>query len=64
MKMLTNEQLAQIRKSIEAEDEARQRLSEADLKKRPQLHQNAQHRRWLLAEVDRLRELQNSSLKV
>lgn len=53
---MTKEQEAEIRSSIEAEDEARQRLSEAELKKRPQLHQNARHRRILLAEVDRLRK--------
>lgn len=52
---MNREQEAEIRASIEAEDEARQRLSEAELKLRPQLHQNARHRRILLAEVDRLR---------
>lgn len=52
---MTNQEETEIRKSIEAEDEARQRLSEAALKERPQLHQNARHRRLLLAEVDTLR---------
>jgi hypothetical protein len=55
--LLTREIEQEIRASIEAEDEARQRLSEEDLKKRPHLHQNARHRRILLAEVDRLREI-------
>ena len=57
---MNREQEAEIRKSIEVEDDARQRLSEAELKLRPHLHQNARHRRILLAEVDRLREELNS----
>lgn len=53
---MTKEQEAEIRASIAAEDECRQRLSDAELKRRPQLHQNARHRRILLAEVEMLRE--------
>ena len=53
--MMTKEQEAEIRASIEAEDEARQRIPESK-EPRP-MHQNARHRRILLAEVDRLRTL-------
>lgn len=49
---MTREQEAEIRASIEREDEIRQRVPEKDLKP---MHQNARHRRILLAEVDRLR---------
>ena len=52
---LTREVEAEIRASIEAEDEARQRVPESK-EPRP-MHQNARHRRILLAEVDRLRAL-------
>lgn len=55
--MITAELLAQIRKTIDMEDEQRQRVPESDLKP---VSQNSRHRRVLLAEVDRLRELVNS----
>lgn len=51
---MNREQEAEIRASIEAEDEARQRVPERDLKP---MHQNARHRRILLAEVERLRKV-------
>lgn len=49
---MTHQELAEIRKIIEMEDEQRQRVPEADLKP---VSQNSRHRRLLLAEVDRLR---------
>lgn len=54
--MLTDAQMTQIRKTIEIEDEARERVPPQDLKP---VSQNARHRRELLSEVDRLRELLN-----
>jgi hypothetical protein len=53
METMTKEQEAEIRAAIELEDEVRQRVPEP----KP-MHQNARHRRILLAEVERLRQTQ------